>query len=354
MNMEVEEKEFTRDEFKKYLIDHSDEILSADPRKRWLKVYCLLVSGEDWKNKLFAGAELKKIGDIYKVSKKRVEENKKEQYYVEEYCPGLILIYNTATDENYERHIGDVIDHNIGTTRMWMKPDIFDILWKGILSETGGFVYRFASRRSSIESISCKLRPEYTRRVNYTGNDGTQTLAEFEELYGVSVESVYMQIDTNLKIHVTNDGLFSSQQISSLALDTFLKYLEEIKDDILEMKDISQALKFEVNEDDIIKTLLVEPGVIKLKEMEMDKVLSQQMIKSLEGFSFVNVHEEIGSFSLIATVIDEIKGSIFDIDASNSEILIVPKFRVTFESFIKFYRGIVEAIDENADFSLIN
>jgi hypothetical protein len=215
--MEVEEREYTRDEFRKYLIDHSLDILTADPRKRWLKIYCVLVSGETWKQQLFTGAELKKLGEIYKVSKKRISENKKEQYYVEEYCPGLILIYNTATDENYEKHIGDIIDRNIGTTRMWMKPSVFDSFWKGILSGTGGFVYRFASRRSSVESISCKKRPEYTRRVNYTGNDGTQALAEFEELYGVSAESVYMQIETNLKIHVTNDGLFSSQQISSLA-----------------------------------------------------------------------------------------------------------------------------------------
>jgi hypothetical protein len=352
--MQVEDQEYTREEFKKYIIDHSDEILKGDPRRRWLKIYCILVSDDNWKNNLFNNAELKKLGDIFKVSKKNVEENKKEQYYIEEYCPGLLLVYNTATDENYERHIGDAIDHNIGTTRMWMKPDVFDIFWRGILSETDGLIYRFASRRSSIESASCKLRPEYFRRVNYTGNDGTQTLAEFEEQYGVSAESVYMQIDTNLKIHVTNDGLFSSQQISSLALDVFLKYLENIKDKILEMRDISQALKFEITDDQIVKTILVEPGVIKFSEIEMDQTLSQQMIKSMDGFSFIHVHEEFGSFSLIATVIDEMKGSIFDINASNSEILIVPKFRVTFESFIKFYRGIVEAIDENAVFSLIN
>jgi hypothetical protein len=352
--MDVEEQEYTHDEFKEYIIDHSDEILKGDPRRRWLKIYCILVSDDKWMNRLFSDSEFKKLADIYKLSKKNMEDNKKEQYYIEEYCPGLLLIYNTATDENYERQIGDAIDHNIGTTRMWMKPDIFDIFWNGILSETSGFVYRFASRRSSIESASCKVRPEFIRRVNYTGNDGTQALAEFEELYGVSAESVYMQINTNLKIHVTNDGLFSSQQISPLALGVFLKYLEEIKDKILEMRNISKSLKFAITEDQIIKTILVEPGLIKLTDIEIDSVLSRRMMKSMEGFSFTHIHEEFGSFSLIATVIDEIKGSIFDINASNSEILIVPKYRVTFESFIKFYRGIVEAIDENAQFSLMS
>lgn len=352
--MQIEEREYSREEFKKYIIDHSDEILKGDPRRRWLKIYCIIVSDDSWKSNLFVNAELKTLGSIFKVTKKGIDDDSKEQYYIEEYCPGLLLIYNTATDENYERHIGDAIDRNIGTTRMWMKPDIFDLFWKGILNETNGLIYRFTSRRGSIESASCKVRPEYFRRVNYTGNDGTQTLAEFEELYGVSAESIYMQINSNLKIHVTNDGLFSSQQISSLALDVFLKHLENIKDSILEMRTISQSLKFEIETDKIIKTILIEPGIIKLTEIEMDPALSQQLMMSMIGFSFIHVHEEIGSFSLIATVIDEMKGSIFDINASNSEILIVPKFRVTFESFIKFYRGIVEAIDENAVFSLIS
>jgi hypothetical protein len=132
-----------------------------------------------------------------------------------------------------------------------------------------------------------------------------------------------------------------------------LEYLEDVKGDILDMRDVSQAIKFEVNTDPIIKTLLVEPGVITLREIEIDSVLSQRMRESLKEFSFINVHEEIGSFSLIATVIDEMKGSVFDINACNSEIFIIPKFKVTFESFIKFYRGIVEAIDEGANFSLI-
>jgi len=233
---------------------------------------------------------------------------------------------------------------------MWMKPDIFDIFWNGILSETSGFVYRFASRRSSIESASCKVRPEFIRRVNYTGNDGTQALAEFEELYGVSAESVYMQINTNLKIHVTNDGLFSSQQISPLALGVFLKYLEEIKDKILEMRNISKSLKFAITEDQIIKTILVEPGLIKLTDIEIDSVLSRRMMKSMEGFSFTHIHEEFGSFSLIATVIDEIKGSIFDINASNSEILIVPNTELLLNHSSNFIEGLLKPLMKMLNF----
>jgi hypothetical protein len=352
--MKIENGEYSHEEFINYIIDHSDELLKEGNRKRWLKIYCVLASDGSWKDNLFKPGELFEMGAIFKAITKSDEKNKEQQYYIDEYYPGIILIYNTATNDEYEEYLGNRIDRSRGTTRMWMKPNIFNDFWRGILDETGGFVCRFMSKRGLIDDAPSKLRPDYTRRFNYTGADGTQTLAELEDLYGVTPESIYLQISANLEIHVTNDGLYSTQEISPLALDVFFKHLDEIKERILEIMTVSTSLKFKITSEADMKSVIFEPGIIKLRNVEIDPISSQRMIQAMDKFSFIDVYRAFGSFSMIATVVDEVKGSIFNIDASESQIIIIPKFRVTFESFINFYRYVVESIDEYAEFTLLN
>jgi hypothetical protein len=352
--MKIEIGEYSHEEFIKYIIEHSDELLKEGPRKRWLKIYCVLSSDGSWKDNLFKPGELSKIGAVFKAITQGDGGNNEQQYYVEEYCPGMILIYNTATNDEYEEYLGNRIDRSRGTTRMWMKPSIFNDFWRGILDETGGFVCRFMSKRGMIDDVPSKLRPDYTRRFNYTGADGTQTLSELEDVYGVTPESIYIQISANLEIHVTNDGLYSTQEISPLALDVFFKHLDKIKERILKIMAVSTSLKFVITSEANMKSVLVEPGIITLRNAEISPISSQRMIQAMDKFSFIDVYKAFGSFSIIATVVDEMKGSIFNIEASESQIVIIPKFRVTFESFINFYRNIVESIDEYAEFTLLN
>jgi hypothetical protein len=353
--MQITEKAYSKEEFKNYLLDHSDEIFKEDTRRRWLKIYCILVSDDSWQWTLFSNNELTKMGEIFKViGKKDSDDDDEEPYYIMEYCPGLLLMYTTATNQEYRETLGKRIEGSLGATRMWIKPKLFETFWKGILDETEGFIYRFTSRRGPLDTNPCKIRPEYKRRFNYTGDDGTQTLAELEELYGATPESIYIEIDENLKIHITNDGLYSAQEISADAMNLFFKYLDEIKDSILEMRNVSKSMKFEVVSEFDIRTVSIESGIIRLKECIVDSLMAEKMIEALEEFSFIDLHFEGGSISLTATVVDEIKGSIFNINASESQILIVPKIRTTFESFIGFYRGIVESVDEYAEFSLLS
>jgi hypothetical protein len=353
--LKIEERVYSREEFENYLVDHSEEIFEEDQRRRWLKIYCLLVSSDNWQNTLFKSDEITKMGDVFKATIENDIFNGEEgKYYILEHYPGLLLMYTTATDQEYKEDLGRRIARNKGITRMWMRPQLFKTMWKGILEETDGFVYRFTSRRGLFDNTPCKLRPSYKRRFSYTGDDGTQTIAEVEELYGAMPESIYMEIDENLKVHLTNDGLYSAQEISANALNLFYKYLDKIKDDVLEMRRVSTSLRFDVISEANLKTVSIEPGVITIKEREVDSFMAEKLMESLEDFSFIDIHVETGSLSLTATVIDELKDSIFNINASESQILIVPKTRTTFESFIDFYRGVVESIDESAEFSLLS
>lgn len=365
--MNIPDSEYSKEEFKEYLIDHSDEIFSDDVRRKWLKIYCVL-SDENWKKNLFHEKEITRLGEIYRITPTRDTDDEadefgekvtsndieEEVYYLEEYVPGLLLIYTTANKEQYNKDLGKRIRKSIGTYQMWMKPDIFKEYWRGIIEETKGHVYYFTSRRSVKDTKNCQIRPYYNRRLNYTGEDATQTLEELEELYGVIPVSVYIKITHGLKIHITNEGLFSAQKPSSKALNIFFHHLEKIISKIMDISNTTKSFKYNVVEIDTnFKLASFAIGEIQL-ERELDEVIASQISDYFDGFSFIDTHIEKGSLSFTATVYDEKKGSVFNISASESRILMIPKFRYTFESFIDFYRNVVEIIDDEARISLHN
>jgi hypothetical protein len=372
--MNIEEREYSTDQFKGYLIQNTEEVFCDDNRKKWLKIYSLLVGDEPWKNNLFKDDELKKLGDIYKITPKLKtatksefdmsedidsidiapsDDDDEEVYFVEEYCPGLLLFYTSANDEHYRKTLGDRVKKTIGTTRMWLKPEHFQTLWKGIIKDTGGYVYRFTSRRGLIDDTPSKIRPNYRRRFSYTGDDASQTIEEIEEMYGVTPESIYLQANENLKMHITNDGLFSAQDASTEALNYFFKYLDLMKEEILTLRRITKSLRYNVIPGrENLQFASIDAGEISLNnEINADQIGS--LINEMNNFSFLDKSIQVGSLNFTSTVVDDLKGCVFDVCASERKISIVPKYRVTFESFIDFYRGIVESIDENAKLTLV-
>ena len=98
----------------------------------------------------------------------------------------------------------------------------------------------------------------------------------------------------------------------------------------------------------------IDAGLISLKDREIDATIVERLRESISNFSLIDAHMETGSIGFTATVVDVNKGSVFNITASESRIVVVPKFNYTFESFFSFYREVVESIDEHADFSLLS
>ena len=116
-------------------------------KRRWLKVYCLLVS-EGWKKNLFYDSEIEQYGEIYKATPANSNEKDREVYFLEEYADGLLLLHTAASNERYQRDLGERIRRRRVVARMWMRPDLFRSFYGGILQEGQGYVYLFSGRRS--------------------------------------------------------------------------------------------------------------------------------------------------------------------------------------------------------------
>ena len=362
--MKVEMRDFTKEEFHKYLIDNfssifEEETRDAATRVKWMKIYCLLVSREGWQSRVFHPDEITMMGEVIRFAPKEGEDqdgqrtDEPEEYYIVEYKPGLLLMFTSASNETYHKDLGRRIRRSRGITPMWMHPEVFDNFWHSILTDTDGIVYYFAARRDPGDEAYCKVRPHIKRRLNYTGDDTKLAMEELRELYGVTPEVVYVEAENNLKLHISNNGLFSAQRATEDVLALFYRHLDQISKSVLQLREIASDIRMDFISENNLRFPSIEAGVITLSAPLFDEAAAERMRSSIEGFSFIDVHTEIGSISLTATVVDDNKRCVFSVNATEDRIVVVPKFRTTFESFISFYRGVVETVDAGANFDLL-
>ncbi len=361
--MQLPEGEYSRDQFIHYLLENAESVAPPDPRHRWLKIYVILSGDAPWRDSLFAEEEVIDRGEISEVRIKPAGHRSSlqdENYYVMEHKPGLLLFFTTAVKEHYERTLGDRLRRTRGITNMWSSPAIFDRQWKYVLRSTGGFVYRFMSRRSSSDVSSSRIRPTYRRRINYTGDDATEMVEEIREMYGVLPQSLYVKVGPDLIVHLTNEGLFSAKIMSRQAFELFFGMLETIESEILGLKTASEELLFRIEPLSEVatgqsKVVAIKAGLIRFGEPVLSGDGMRQLSKELASrgrFSLIDGQLSEGSLGFEGTLVDELKGSIFNISASEGQILLIPKYEATFETFLDFYRTVAEVTDSRAVFQV--
>lgn len=357
--MRIPKQPYTFDSFVNYLIDHSDEVFEDEDNKKWLKVYCILATGDEALYKLFSGCKIETMGDVREVTMGVQDDSDwEEKYYVVMRGSGLALAFTSAIQESFAKTLGDRIRRTRGVDMMWARRDLFNEVVEELLKESKGFVKRFTTRRSRFDQEECAIRPRYDRRFSYTGEDGSLVLRELKEAYGVYPESVYIQISDTLQVQITNEGFYSAREISPLAFKMFSHYLGMLAERVAALSDVSKQMDFKVVtvregswEAPVVD---IEPGLIVLNGRKLDPGMVDGLVSELaEEFSFTNRRLVEGSLSFSATVTDEIKGVVFDISANEEKILLVPRHRITFEAFLRFYRRITEEVDRTASFDLL-
>ena len=349
--MRIPEAEYSFESFLEYIKENHDSVYEDEERKKWLKVHTVLHALDDWKSRLFAPSEIRHFGEITEIVIARDKEQQ-ESYYAAEYAEGLLIFFSSAVLESYEATLGDRIRKNRGVTRAWISPGLFQTVWQSILSGHDGYVHRFTSRRGSLDDTPSRIRPNYKRRFSYTGNDGTQVVKELQNEYGVAPESMYLRINPELTIQVTTSGYFAAREITPEALTIILESVEMVKDELLETKETSESLRFEVasmlDEETSPRVAAVTAGRIGLRGRPLSAGTVEEFMRNAEDFSFIDFHLKEGSLGFSAAVVDEVKGSVFDVSMTEKEITMIPKYNTTFESFIDFLRTVREQLDEQA------
>ncbi len=359
-----------KEAIKRQIMSYYKEEIQDAKRKKWLKIYSVLVSEKQGKEILFDEGELSSFDEELGIYRATIKDSEKEEasdenselsYLVVEYVPGLILLITTATKEQYRRTLKERIKKKRGTFPMKIKPDLFRTAWQYFTDEGNGHIYRFSSRRKKADELMDELqtirRPRYRRRFNYTGDDGDLVIDELKEEYGVQPEAIYIKLVAGKKVHLTTEGLFSSQDISKNTLDLFFMYLDTIKDEILRIKRVSENMRYEVKDIGNIKTIYFSNGIIDFEGPGLDESIVARFPEIFSTFSFIdtNIQTEQESQSLDYTtiVLDETKKSVFNVSANEKQMLLIPKHNMTFESILDFYYQVVKNVDSNASLSAV-
>ncbi len=368
--MKLEQNVYTLDSFFDYLAGHPDEILSEN-EGRWLKAYLLYVR-RDWKP-LFAQYGLQPWGSIWRFEIPRQgKEEEPVDYFAYEWREGLLLCFTGSTKDAYEETLERFIDDNLGVTQGWIPPPVFETLRNHILQK-GGTMYRFISRRSRFSEVEAKIgRQEYNRRFSYSGEDAEQVSRETQAMYGTLPVSMDFRVGGN-KIQLNKSGMFLVRDMNSDTLELLRTLVDMTAKEIIMVKQTTEKWRVSSREIGESGHQITVPTLTAGKITTPHGQFDIKKVKMLFGegknepdvgkvdeesdefpFSFIDTYVSDDATSFSATVVDDEKGTIFGISANNGELMIIPKYRTTFETFVRFYESIVEEFDASASLATLS
>jgi hypothetical protein len=347
--MKVPQKDYDLDSFIQYILDHWDEIEHEEGSREELKAICILTSRLDWVESFLVRGKknVKQFGALFEISLPYIdkfEDDKEAIYYAYYDHEKNLVIFFTSTDltEGFRKTAEKIIKKTPNLWNLWIRPALFDNIETLILANhpEEQISYFSANRRFS-SLIPCQIRSNFDRSIQYRGKDGSETLREFKYYYGVLPNVVEYTMD-DIVLRVNAEGIFTLKTINRQTVDLFREILDKIIEETLDLMKTAEDLRFSSERFETERKILmipcVEPGEIQM-EAKLTMEDAKEMLRSMEerGFSAIDALIDEGSLSLSATVVDSDKGSVFDISASESKITLIPKYRTSFDSFLRFF-----------------
>lgn len=355
--MEADREEFiipdgnyTRETFQQRLIEDQTKLFLPSKKHKWIKIHSVRTVPNGWKQ-LLSGHVQRELGDVWHINLPIPEDNTSVVFYVTEYSPELLLFYSASTNWEYEHSLERFIQETKGFGQMWIGPNKFEDLILRFMDRFDPTIERFFARRRVGDMLSTKTDRDASRRIDWGSDDGGPTIWELKEIYGIRPTAVRMRLREG-QMQLKNDGMFVLTRLNQKMFEAFEDAMNFIKKDESIITTTSQRvrLSFEHSGD---KGKIVLPGLtsglIILKQARLHNALVDR-IRANSRFDFIESVAQEGSFSWIATAIDRQKQSIFGISSDEQVINLIPRFGVTFESFLEFYRQILEKVDSTAVF----
>ncbi len=366
--MKLPVKDYTLDSFLETIAENMDEIFGQDEQRKWLKTY-LMYTDDEWLD-LFQQYKPMKLGELFHIVMPFEEDGGSADYYVYEIAKGMLMFFTTSKRTEYTETLKEFVRHTQGITQMWLPPESFEKVINYLLSTYSANIYSFITKRHWSSKYPAKLRSDFTRMIHYSGDDASYTLKELQELYGVLPSLVDLKIGSD-KIRVTNDGLFMIRTINRKMLRLVVEVIDRILAEQVRLRGVSRQVEY-TSKPLTVGNIQLNVSSIMSGRISLNTKLSAHLMEKLfkgfedeevgrtaEGtevseFSFIDTSIREGSLSFSATVIDEDKGTIFGLSGNENEMILVPKHRITFESFIRFFRLVNETLDDSSNLLLFS
>jgi hypothetical protein len=358
--LEIPQDNYTLETFLEYIVRNMDTVFRIGKQPRWLKAH-LVYTYREWK-RIFEDLEIRTYGEIIRITFQNF--NDIIHYYAYEWAPGLLMLFTSSTEEDYEKTLKILISQRRGIIQSWIRPSLFEEMKNTLVSDYDAKIYRFISKRYKHWKTAAQIRPETNRRLSYSAEDADEVLKESRSLYGTIPTSIDMRVGDS-KIQINRDGLFVIRQINLRTIGILRHIVGRIVEEQVRIRNTSERFNIEMKKvsigDKEYKISKIVAGKILLPNTRLSEAMIKRMFHQYEDFYQVSEPAEDEEFSFIdtfiqedpltftATVIDEINGTVFGVSGVDKEIALIPKHRTSFESFIKFYNSVQSNFDDSAE-----
>lgn len=261
----------------------------------------------------------------------------------------VVLFYtNMRKTEEIEKTIEVFLNDTPGVHYLYISPRVMQSVREEIAEEEPATkITHFSAKRVARSDVSARIRPNYSRTIEYHGADGLEAMREMEENYGVLPRLMEFTVPEVSKFKINKEGVFTFQ---SGDLGYLLKQTQKCIKEVLRIKRAYNDADFKmVRTSDQLEVPTAEPASITLQNHlqyhEVDRFKSS--MKDNE-YVLLDTFAEEGSLYFSSKVIDQEKKSTFRIKANEDEIRIFPQGQKDIGSFFRFYEFVQDTLDEDA------
>jgi len=272
---------------------------------------------------------------------------------------GLLLIFTDdkmdAIREIIWRRIVEVID---GIYYLFISPEEFDKLSNKIYQDYPlSRCIRFNAMHTSQFRYRGETRPQIRRTIIYNGEDALEALDEMKHFYGVIPTLMQFKIPDLGTYSIRNNGCFTL--VGSERQEESRRYLLSLANfvykDVLVYRDIIKTADFELipiqTERKTFHIPKLTPITINFSQkLEFNDGKALLEVLSEQGYSVFNYIISEGSLVSSGMITDENKKNVITFDLNSDRIILAPRYNVSFDVFLKFYRIILENFDSEAKF----
>lgn len=343
----------------------------ALPSYQRLKIACFMTSFSQWYDKrkminlegIFHryGFRIQKLGEIRRIQARYFDSQLNDYKLAIFYSyldprSKLLVCFTDERAEAINKTLGDMAESAKGFYYLFVSARTFEKLKEEILSlDPFAKCTHFDARYAPQLTRKSQIRPDIRKTIRYYGEDGLESLQELRQYYGVYPTVMTYHVTERGYYEINNSGMLSSWGGESQAdnREFLLSLSNTAIEDVLITRDIIETSNYEVipvkTERKTFRIPRLTPWVVRFSQ-EIEFIDSDALIEVMtdNGFSLFNEVRTKGSVRLNGMVIDDRKQTMFSIDVDSAGMSIAPVGESRFDSFMRFYRTVLENFDPNA------
>ena len=236
-------------------------------------------------------------------------------------------------------------------SNLWIAPMVMKEIKDDLAKQhTDLIITYFSAKRGPTTKTQSHYRPDIGRGIQYRGSDGKHTLEEMEFYYGVLPRILDFSIPSVGSFRLDNNGIIT---VREGAVSGIFDILDHITERIRPLQDAISNSSYNPiqNKKTNLTYNIQKPWSLNLSQ-PVDTDTIQQIIQEIHEeeweFTILNRTTDQKNNYLEARLIDNLSGSLIDIEARDQGINIYPVEKTSIGSSMRFFELIIESVDAMA------